>query len=67
MTEQVVADQVDTSNVIRRSVALLPEQDTIIERYATEIAEAPGRENYSQALRRIISEWSRQRKLPTDR
>jgi hypothetical protein len=33
----------------------------MIEELAREMAEAPGRENYSAALRRIINEWGRQR------
>jgi hypothetical protein len=58
------ATEVDLTNVVRRSVALYPEQDAIIEAYASETAESPGRENYSQALRRIINEWARERSAP---
>lgn len=55
-----VTEQIDAMWV-RRSISLFPEQDEMVEELAREMAEAPGRENYSAALRRIISEWARQR------
>lgn len=55
-----VTEQLDAMWV-RRSISLFPEQDAMIEELAREMAEAPGRENYSAALRRIINEWGRQR------
>lgn len=45
----------------RRSVILFPEQEAIVDRLASDMAETPGRENFSQALRRIINEWAQDR------
>jgi len=48
----------------RLSIVLFPEQKAVVDQLATEIAETPGRENFSQALRRIINEWAKARQSP---
>jgi len=58
-TKQPVDDSFVTRNVV-----LFPEQDNAVRQLATEMAEAPGRENFSQALRRIINEWAKARQSP---
>lgn len=60
-TIPTVTDQDDSITWVRRSISLFPEQDAVVEGLAREMAEAPGRENYSAALRRIISDWTRRR------